>query len=213
MPPLISSSSSVGVAPVESDAQKDLSVVSRTASMVPSIFGEGTVAGSSSAGEVAAAKPGKNLKFCVFFCVCFLCIYIYMGLFNALCVCVLARARKIKTLKPSYFVSGVVGTFVGFPRNKRVIDGYARCLLCRADLSIAGRGLSSLWDHWKGVEHTRLEQKYRIMTHRPLLDKSCRLVSAEEDRRIRRARLTEPPVFLESALKLTVEERIAIEEA
>ena len=60
--PLISSSSSVGVAPVESDAQKDLSVVSRTASMVPSIFGEGTVAGSSSAGKVAAAKPGKNLK-------------------------------------------------------------------------------------------------------------------------------------------------------
>ena len=144
-----------------------------------------------------------------FVCVCFLCIY--MGLFNALCVCVLARARKIKTLKPSYFVSGFVGTFVGFPRNKRVIDGYARCLLCRADLSIAGRGLSSLWDHWKGFEHARLEQKYWIMTHRPLLDKSCRLVSAEEDRRIRRARLTEPPVFLESALKLTVEERIAIE--
>ena len=106
-----------------------------------------------------------------------------------------------------------MGTFVGFPRNKRVIDGYTRCLVCRADLSIAGRGLSSLWDHWKGVEHTRLEQKYRIMTHRPLLDKSCRLVSAEEDRRIRRARLTEPPVFLESALKLTVEERKAIEEA
>ena len=135
-----------------------------------------------------------------------------MGLFITLCVCVLARARKIKTLKPSYFVSGVLGTFVGFPRNKRVIDGYARCLLCWADLSIAGRGLSSLWDHWKGVEHTRLEQKYRIMTHKPLRDKSCRPVSAE-DRRIRRARLTEPPVFLESALKLTVEERIAIKEA
>ena len=129
-----------------------------------------------------------------------------------MCVCS-SSCRKIKTLKPSYFVSGVVGTFVGFPRNKRVIDGYARCMLCQADLSIAGRGLSSLWDHWKGVEHTRLEQKYRIMTHRPLLDKSCRPVSAEEDRRIRRARLTEPPVFLESALKLTVEERIAIEEA
>ena len=132
---------------------------------------------------------------------------------KTMCVFVLVRARKIKTLKPSYFVSGVVGTFVGFPRNKRVIDGYARCLLCRADLSIAGRGLSSLWEHWRGVEHTRLEQKYRIMTHKPLLDKSCRPVSAEEDRRIRRARLTEPPVFLESALGLSVEERIAIEEA
>ena len=69
-----------------------------------------------------------------------------------------ARVRKVKTLKPSFFVSGVVWTFVGFPRNKRVIDGYARCLLCRADLSFAGRGLLSLWDHWKGVEHTQLDR-------------------------------------------------------
>ena len=59
---------------------------------------------------------------------------------------VVVRSRKIKTLKPSYFVSGVVGTFLGFPRHKRVVDGFARCLLCRVDLSIAVRGLSSLWD-------------------------------------------------------------------
>ena len=105
-------------------------------------------------------------------------------------------------------MSGVVG----FPKRKRVIDGYARFLLCRADLSIAGRGLSSLRDQWKGVEHTTLEQKYRIMTQRPLLDKSCRAVTAEEDRRIRRERMSEPPVFMETQLSLTVEERIAIEE-
>ena len=123
-------------------------------------------------------------------------------------VVVTARAKKVKTLRPSYFVSGVVGTFFGFPRHKRVVDGYARCLLCKVDLSIAGRGLSSLWEHWRGVEHTRLEQKYRIMMQKPLLDKACRPVSAEEDRRIRRERMTEPPVFLE-----TVDERIAMEEA
>ena len=143
----------------------------------------------------------------------FLCIKVFFsGRGLGSIDCVSARTRKIKTLKPSYFVSGVVGTFVGFPRRKRVIDGYARCLLCRADLSIAGRGLSSLWDHWKGVERTRLEQKYRIMTQRPLLDKSCRAVTAEEDRRIRRERMSEPPVFMETELSLTVEERIAIEE-
>ena len=124
-----------------------------------------------------------------------------------------ARVRKVKTLKPSYFVSGVVGTFVGFPRHKRVVDGYARCLLCKVDLSIAGRGLSSLWEHWRGVEHTRLEQKYRIMMQMPLLDKACRPVTAEEDRRIRQERMTEPPVYLESELSLSVDERVAIEEA
>ena len=59
--PLISSSS-VGVVPGGSDAQKDLSVMSRPASMVPSMFGEGTTSGASSAGKVTAAKSGKNLK-------------------------------------------------------------------------------------------------------------------------------------------------------
>ena len=103
-----------------------------------------------------------------------------------------------------------MGTFVGFPRYKRVVDGYARCLLCKVDLSIAGRGLSSLWEHWRGVEHTRVEQKFRIMMQMPLLDKACRPVSAEEDRRIRRARMSEPP---ESELSLSVDESVAIEEA
>ena len=60
--PLISSSSSVGVVPGRSDAQKDLSVISRTELMVPSMFGEVTAAGASSAGKVTAVKPGKNLK-------------------------------------------------------------------------------------------------------------------------------------------------------
>ena len=128
-----------------------------------------------------------------------------------LCCVLSGRKRAIKTLKPSFFVSGVVGTFVGFPRNKRVVDGFARCRLCRVDLSIAGRGLHNLWDHWKGREHTRLEQRYRIMSNKPLLDKSCRPVSLEEDRRIRAERMSEPPVILESEVKLTVEERIAIE--
>ena len=121
------------------------------------------------------------------------------------------RKRAIKTLKPSFFVSGFVGTFVGFPKHKRVIDGFARCLLCRADISIADRGVHNLWDHWKGREHTRLEQKYRTMSNKPLLDKSCRPVSMAEDRRIRAERMSEPPVFLESTLNLSVDEMTAIE--
>ena len=125
---------------------------------------------------------------------------------------VLVRKKRLNTLKPSYFVSNVVGLFVGFPRHKRVLDGFARCLKCRVDLSIAGRGLQNLWGHWKGAEHTRLEQKFRIMTQRPLLDKSCRPVSAEEDKRIRLERMVEAPVYLESPISLSLEEREAEEE-
>ena len=40
-------------------------------------------------------------------------------------MCVSARVRKLKMLKSSYFVYGVVGTFLVFPRYKRVVNGYA----------------------------------------------------------------------------------------
>ena len=103
--------------------------------------------------------------------------------------------------------------FVGFPRHKRVVDCYARCLMYKVDISIAGRGLHNLWGHWKGLEHTRLEQKYRNMTQRPLLDKSCRPVIVGEHRRVRLERMVEPPVYLESPLGLSVDEHIAIEKA
>ena len=49
------------------------------------------------------------------------------------------------------------------------------------------------------------------MSNKPLLDKSCRPVSLEEDRRIRAERMSEPPVVLETEFNLTVEERMAIE--
>ena len=50
------------------------------------------------------------------------------------------------------------------------------------------------------------------MTQRPLLDKSFRPVSADEDRRIRLEQMVEPPVYLERRLRSTVEERVANEE-
>ena len=135
----------------------------------------------------------------------------FQGVLFFCLIVVLVRKRRLNTLKPSYFVSNVVGLFVGFPRHKRMLDGFARCLMCRVDLSIAGRGLQNFWGHWKGAEHTRLEQKFRIMTQRPLLDKSCRPVSSEEDRRIRLERMIEPPVSLDSPISLSLEDRVALE--
>ena len=133
--------------------------------------------------------------------------------FTHFVLCASARKRALKTLKPSLFVSGVIGSFVGFLREKRVTDGFARCLLCRVDLCIAVRGISNLWEHWKGLEHTRLEQKFGKITQKPLLDKSCRPLSADEDQKIRLEWISEPPVYLESPLCLTLDERIAIGES
>ena len=122
------------------------------------------------------------------------------------------RKRKINTLKSAYFVSHVVSLFVGFPRHKRVVDGYAPCLLCKVDICIAGRGLGNLWGHWKGAELLRLAQNFRIVTQCPLLEKSYRPVSADEYRRIRLQQMVESLIYLDTRLRLTVAELVAIDE-
>ena len=109
-------------------------------------------------------------------------------------------------------MSGVVELFVGFTRHKPVVDSYARCLRCKVDISIAGRGLNNLWGHWK-ARASHLELKYRNMTQRPLLDKSCSLANVEENSRIRLERMVAPPVYVESPSGMSVDERIAIKEA
>ena len=126
------------------------------------------------------------------------------------CECCVFTAKP-KQLKPEMFVKGVVGLFVGFPQRHRISDGYARCLLCRVDLSIADRGIHTLFDHWKSANHTKKEQKYRLMTGRPLLNRACRPVSEEERERIASQLAHEPPVYKESPLGVDLAERLAME--
>ena len=49
------------------------------------------------------------------------------------------------------------------------------------------------------------------MPNKPLLEKSCGRASIVEDRRIKAERMSEPPMFLESTLNLSVNEMTAIE--
>ena len=53
-----------------------------------------------------------------------------------------------------------------------------------------------------GITGKGLNTSTEVPNYAP--DKSCRTVSAEEDRRIRRERMPEPPGFLESELSLAV---------
>ena len=119
---------------------------------------------------------------------------------------------KPKILKPEFFVRGVVALFVGFPHTHRIKDGYARCLLCRLDLSIADRGILTLFDHWRTEGHFAKEQKYRLMTRRPLLNKKCKEVSAKEREKIEAKLATEAPVFMESPLGVDLAERLQMED-
>ena len=101
---------------------------------------------------------------------------------------------------------------MGFPHTHRIKDGYARCLLCRLDLSIADRGILSLFDHWRTEGHFSKEQKYRLMTRRPLLNKKCKEVSTKEKEKIESRLATEAPVFMESPLGVDLAERLRMED-
>ena len=126
--------------------------------------------------------------------------------------CVSVTGFVPKTLKAEYFVKGVVGLFVGFPHKHRIMDGYARCRFCRIDLSIADRGIVQLYDHWRSGGHRAKEQKYRLMTGKPLLNKSCRPMNEKDVAIVERELMDEPPVYLESPLGVSLEERIAMED-
>ena len=59
-------------------------------------------------------------------------------MFSSALIFRLALKRKISTLN-FYFLSEVVGLFVGLPGHERDVDGYARCLMCKVDISIYER--------------------------------------------------------------------------
>ena len=50
--------------------------------------------------------------------------------------------------------------FVGFPRVDKVKHGFARCQLCRLDLTIETRGATALHDSWRGEGHQLPEIRY-----------------------------------------------------
>ena len=47
--------------------------------------------------------------------------------------------------------------FLGFARTHRSSDAYVRCLLCRCDLKVGSRGISTFLEHCRGVIHHRLD--------------------------------------------------------
>ena len=110
----------------------------------------------------------------------------------------LERETPIKTLKPSFFVSGVVRTFVGTAQGRHrhlrtipfMLGGFKHRMM----------NITQFVRLWNSQKHMQFEQKYRSMTNKPLLNRSCRPASTKEDQRIRLERMSESPVYFESLL-------------
>ena len=61
------------------------------------------------------------------------------------------------SIRASWFQHPYAGMSLGFARTHRSSDAYVRCLLCRSDLKVGSRGLSTFLEHCRGVVHHKLD--------------------------------------------------------
>ena len=67
----------------------------------------------------------------------------------------LNSGRKI--LKPVWFEHTYCGLALGYAKDHRTRDSFVRCLLCKQDVGIASRGITTFWEHCRVVRHHRLD--------------------------------------------------------
>ena len=66
------------------------------------------------------------------------------------------------SIKATWFLHRYAGTSLGFAREHRSSDAYVRCLLCRCDLKVGSRGISTFLEHCRGVIHHKLDCIVRL---------------------------------------------------
>ena len=69
-----------------------------------------------------------------------------MGL--TLSMFILISGKKI--LKPTWFEHVYCGLTLGFAKDHKTHNSFVRCLLCRQDVRIASRGITTFWEHCRG---------------------------------------------------------------
>ena len=85
---------------------------------------------------------------------CFFCSFSVGSFFVSPSVSDLVAKNSIRS---SWFQHPYAGMSLGFARTHRSSDAYVRCLLCRCDLKVGSRGISTFLEHCCGVIHHRLD--------------------------------------------------------
>ena len=103
-----------------------------------------------------------------------------ISVFKGLCFAPASpQPRKFK-LHAQYFTKAVASFIVGFPCEKRVMNGFKWCQFCRQDLLTDNRGLYVSKEHWKSEDYQLVEMRHRLANGLPLLKKACELGGAAE---------------------------------
>ena len=95
-------------------------------------------------------------------------------------LCVFIRGKIIRSV---WFEHAYCGLALGFAKEHRTRESYVRCLLCKQDVKIASRGITTFWEHCRGFRHHRLDCLIRLRRGLPLRKRDGTLMSVTESDR------------------------------
>ena len=85
-----------------------------------------------------------------------------------------------KILKSSWFDHAYCGLALGYAKDHLTRDSYVRCLLCKQDVRVASRGITTFFEHCRGVTHHRLDCLTRVRRGLSLRRRDGTLMSEAE---------------------------------
>ena len=117
----------------------------------------------------------------------------------------------MKVLKSAWFDHAYCGLALVFPKDHLTPDSYARCLLCKQDVKIGSRGITTFLEHCRGMRHHRLDCLVRLRRGLALRKRDGTLMSEAECDVCTTTLAGETVPVVESCPNVTVIEALQIE--
>ena len=118
-----------------------------------------------------------------------------------------------KILKPSWFDDAYCGLALGFAKDHQTRDSFVRCLLCKQDVRIASRGITTFFEHCRGLRHHRLDCLVRLRRGLALRKRDGTLMSESKSEACAAMLVGETVPIVESCPSVTVLEALQTEAA
>ena len=85
-----------------------------------------------------------------------------------------------KILKSGWFGHAYCGVALGYAKEHQTRESFLRCLLCKQDVRIASRGITTFWEHCRGIRRHRLDCLVRFRRGLALRKRDGTLMSEAE---------------------------------
>ena len=124
-------------------------------------------------------------------------------------LCAFAGRRVIK---PGWFDHEYCGLAIGYARNHQSRMSYVRCLICKRDIKVGSRGITTFMEHCRGMRHHRQDCVVRLHRGLPLRRRDGTLMTTEESAECRASLEGVAVPFIETCPSLSVMEVLLVSE-